>query len=114
MKRVIILILLVCILFIPGTSTDTAYSSKLPGTQRIPLSSLDENGCVEFLAFMGVSIPKEFSDRANIGSMAKNLITELESDPDRIYAIGSTVAYDFIEDVRMAVKEYHRDGSQHN
>lgn len=98
--------MLICImLFTSGPSSDIAGSDALPGTGRM-LSSLSEDECLEFLLNMGVNIPDEFRSKTNIGSMVKELITELESDPDRTYAISYTVAYNFIEDVRTAVKKY--------
>lgn len=103
MKKTVPFVLLVIMLII---SCACAVSPKQAEKKEIPLASLDEAECMEFLARMGVEIPDEIKNIENSGKWIKKLVAELENEPEKIYAISYTVVHDFIEDVRRAVNDY--------
>lgn len=70
--------------------------------RRTFFSTLDKEQCVSFLSERGVDIPTEL---ANID--IQELVTSIEANPDKVYAVNWTVFYDFIEEVRAVVKDYY-------
>lgn len=60
-----------------------------------------------FLEDMGVTIPEELKNRDDIGRIVKQIISELDENPDLQITVSYTVAEDFIEDIRRAVKQYY-------
>lgn len=75
--------------------------------KKARLSSLDENECLMFLQDMGVTIPDELRNRNNLGSIVKQIISELEKNPDLQKTASYSVAEEFVEDIRRAVKQYY-------
>jgi hypothetical protein len=75
--------------------------------EKKQLSTLDEDECLAFLTDMGVTIPEEFRNHDDLGLRVKEIISDLEADPDRPSAVSYSVAAEFFEDIRGAVKRYY-------
>lgn len=107
MKRIVSLVVLATFLFVGGVPVSGDCSFEMSNANKTVLSSLDEDECMAFLSNMGVHVPLELSKNANIASWTKELIKELETNPNRVYSINYTVVNDYIDEVRGAVKSYY-------
>lgn len=99
-KRFLAMICCICIAFCCGTSTSAA--SPIEITQKTRLSSLTKEECTQFLEDMGVTIPDEVDEEFDY----QRIIVELEKNPDKMYFMSKPATIDFIENIRVAVKEY--------
>lgn len=68
------------------------------------LSLLTEDELLAILSDMGVTIPTEL-DAQNID--LKKLISDLEDNPDMPFVVSYSVASEFFEEIREAVKQYN-------
>lgn len=107
MKRKVLLILLAAVLTVVGISSCSGRSNGELDENEAKLSSLDEETCMEVLADMGVEVPQSLSGLPDIAGMTKQLIAELETDPDKVYIFSYIGMNEYIEDVRAAVKSYY-------
>lgn len=113
MKRYIAFVLTLCLL-IGGSKVSASakyyQSNATSANKKVVLSTLDNDECYKTLYNMGIRIPDEFSDqtkdRLRNGGL-KEIIKTLESNPDYNFAVSYTVAHNFIESIRKAVKSYY-------
>jgi len=83
---------------------NTVYAILLqePASRTSKLSSLAGDEIRAVLSDMGITIPDEVSDED-----LKDLVLDIEADPDMIPVVSWSVAAEFFEEVREAVKEYN-------
>lgn len=79
---------------------------NMDSSNKPQLSQMSEKECIEFIKSRGVVIPKDL-DNENLGAFVKNIITEVEKDPERPFFISYTVTRNFVEDIRKVVNEYY-------
>ena len=72
------------------------------------LSQMSEEDCVNFIKSRNIKIPDDF-DNEKIGSFIKEIIIDLEEDPEKMYVISYSVAFYFIEEIREAVIDYYEN-----
>ena len=68
----------------------------------VPLSSLDNEECKQFLLEQGVVIPEEFSD-LNF----QNIFSYIEANPDIVFVYGHIPLGEFLGEVRDVVNTYY-------
>lgn len=102
MKRLFALVLSFCMALSIGVCAAAAETPLRENENGVLLSSLDYEGCRNFLLNQGVSIPEELS-----GIDLPKLFADLESNPDMVVSLGWTTLADFIEEVRFVVKSHY-------
>ncbi len=70
--------------------------------EKVLISSLGPEECVEQLLELGVTIPYELR-----GINIQKVVAAFESDPDLQLVVNYTVADNFFKEVRHAINRYH-------
>ena len=81
--------------------------ASAPTTSRTFLSSLSDEDCIEFVKSNGLSIPNELLDYQSLGAFIKNVITEVENDPDYHFVINYPVTYQFANQIKALINEHY-------
>ena len=76
------------------------------------LSEMSIEECIAFLKANGVEIPDELYTELEWGVFAKEIIAQVEEDPNVAFPFGYSVLLQFANDIRFAViKYYNMDGN---
>ena len=108
-KRIIPIVLTVLLLSafaltLGCTKGELPVPTEAPKATEPPrLSDMTEEECRAFLSGHGIEIPAEIAKDLKV----KELFMQLEEDPERQYFLSAFDIEDFIEDVRLLVKEYY-------
>lgn len=100
MKRFFALLLITFVVWI--CAFPTLAVSSIENTNKVLLSSLSYEECVEFLKNSGIVIP---SNLKNVN--VKNLIKSIENNPHQSFGINWDVLAEFCENVRTVVNDYY-------
>lgn len=68
-----------------------------------PLSQMTQEACLAFLEEHNVQVPEKLLEE---GFDVQKLLSQLEADPDMVYALGNTEFSQFVEEARAAVQQY--------
>lgn len=71
------------------------------------LSELTESECISFLKERDVKIPGDSEDELLWAAFAKEIIRQVEENPNVTFAFGYTVLLEFANEIKTAVNEYY-------
>lgn len=102
MKRLFVILLALCLSLSFAVFPASAETVLQEDNAVVPLSSLDNEECKQFLLEQGVVIPEEFSNLD-----FQELFANIEKNPDIVFVLGWTALGDFLTEVRDVVNVYY-------
>ena len=102
MKRILGIILTLCILFACGTHTVSANDNSVTQDNKVKLSTLTQEQCIQFLLECGITIPDGYE---NVGFPA--LFAEIEENPHMSIAFNDVIFSAFCEEIKAAVNAHY-------
>lgn len=97
----------IAVLFFATMGNSALVANAESATNPYVLSQMTEEECVEFIVDSGVEIPTDFENSAELGSIVKDMIVAVESNPEYEFVYSYNVTLDFAENIRIAVNNYY-------
>ncbi len=108
--RLVLLLPLLAFTFISSKNSVGAKAQEIASATA--LSQMSEEECLAFVERNGVNIPDEFADSPKLGNLVKNIIRQVDKNPEHEFSYNYHITLDFAEDIKALVNNYRGISNQ--